>query len=148
MKCEAMREKPINKGLQQFHRSVARIWELLRRVHFELLIIGSQVRALVRPPRKIPYFPMPSWGDAQEQNGSHATLFVVARCATNDDVLRMPLMEPGYARDLISKDRREYRRQREAEPRVAECLCPGEKLELMRRLGITPTAPLRSAARR
>src|SRR5712672_4865390 len=45
-----MREKPINKGLQQFHRSVARIWELLRRVHFELLIIGSQVRALVRPP--------------------------------------------------------------------------------------------------
>jgi len=68
----------------------------------------------------------------------------VARCATSDDVLRMPLMEPGYARDLISKDRREYRRQREAEPRVAECLCPGEKLELMRRLGITPTAPLRS----
>ena len=52
MKCEAMREKPINKGLQQFHRSVARIWELLRRVHFELLIIGSQVRALVRPPTK------------------------------------------------------------------------------------------------
>ena len=50
-------------------------------------------------------------------------------------VLRMPPMESGYARDLISKDRREYRRQREAEPRVAECLCPGEKLELMRRLG-------------
>ena len=45
-----MREMPINKGLHQFHRSVARIWKLLRRVRHELLIIGSQVRALVRPP--------------------------------------------------------------------------------------------------
>ena len=45
-----MREVPINKVLPEFHRSLARIRKLLRRVRFELLISGSQVRALVRPP--------------------------------------------------------------------------------------------------
>jgi hypothetical protein len=52
MTCDAMREMPTNKGLHSFHRTVARIWKLPRKVHFELLIIGSQVRALVRPPFK------------------------------------------------------------------------------------------------
>jgi hypothetical protein len=41
---------PIKKELLESHRSVARIWKLQRRPIVELLISGSQVRALLRPP--------------------------------------------------------------------------------------------------
>jgi hypothetical protein len=44
-----------------------------------LLISGSQVRALVRPPRKKSSFPKASRNGGREQNGSRATLFVVVR---------------------------------------------------------------------
>src|SRR5215472_15343573 len=41
-----------------------------------LLISGSQVRALVRPPRKKPSFPIASRNRGREQSGSRATFFV------------------------------------------------------------------------
>ena len=50
MDCEAMRRRPANKGLPKRHRGVARIRQLQRRAILQLLISGSQVRALVRPP--------------------------------------------------------------------------------------------------
>lgn len=51
--CEAMREMPINKGLLDHRRSASWIQKLQRSADFELLISGSQVRALVRPPLQV-----------------------------------------------------------------------------------------------
>ena len=43
----------------------------------QMTLNGSQVRALVRPPRKKSFFPIASREGGREQNGSRATFFVV-----------------------------------------------------------------------
>jgi hypothetical protein len=45
-----MRQIPTNKELLKWRRTLACVWKPRRRAEFELLISGSKVRALVRPP--------------------------------------------------------------------------------------------------
>ena len=51
-----------------------------------LLISGSQVRALVRPPSKKSSFPIASRNSGREQNGSRATFFEVVRRTPCDEL--------------------------------------------------------------
>jgi hypothetical protein len=85
-----------------------------------LLISGFQVRALVRPPSKNPYFPKSSRDDGQEQNGSRATSFVVGRrtpcdemmifceCSWYNPVRGRPSTSKKYRRDLMPRSRNQF----------------------------------------
>jgi hypothetical protein len=85
----------MNKELPEFDRSFARIRKPQRRGHLELLIIGSQVRALVRPP---PFQGLSSLVTLRERprfTGRFTVLFPV--CTENairvDDVTESPKLE-------------------------------------------------------